>query len=265
MLIHYPKICKLGRKGIVVDSRTLKLAKYLTTALPSAPSEINWHGTQTAWGMMLNGPDANNPSSAPDGLGDCTIAGAAHAIQVWSKATGKEITVTDAQVLAKYELWDGYVLNDPNTDQGGILLNVLTDWKKSAFYGNKLDAFASVSVSNTAEIKQGVYLFGGLYIGVNLPISAQNQKIWDVVDPSLQGDSAPGSWGGHCIYITGYDQDYLSCITWGSVQLMTWAFWKAYVDEAYCLLGADFINSKTFVNPDGFNLTALKADLALIK
>lgn len=237
----------------------------MTTALPPAPSEINWHGTQTQWGMMLNGPDPNNPSTAKDGLGDCTIAACGHAIQVWSKATGKEITVTDADVLAKYELWDGYVLNDPNTDQGGICLNVLTDWKNSAFYGNKLDGFASVSVNDFSEVKQGIYLFGGLYIGLGLPITAQNQVIWDVVDPSLTGKSAPGSWGGHCVYMTGYDGEYLSCITWGGVQLMTPAFWNAYVDEAYALIGQDFINSTTYKNPDGFNLTAMRADLALIK
>lgn len=46
---------------------------------------------------------------------------------------------------------------------------------------------------------------------------------------------------------------------------MTPAFWNAYVDEAYALIGQDFINSTTYKNPDGFNLTAMRADLALIK
>lgn len=254
---------KLGRKGVKTDSRTLKLSKYLTGALPAPPSEISWHNGQTSWGMMLNGPDANNPSTAPDGLGDCTIAACGHTIQLWSKAIGKEITVTDAEVLAKYELWDGYVLNEPNTDQGGICLDVLNDWKGSAFYGNKINAFASVTVSNLTEVHQAIALFGGLYIGLNMPVTAQTQTIWDVVENG-GANAEPGSWGGHCVAMAGYNQDYLSCITWGAVQLMTPAFWNKYVDEAYAIIGENFINAKG-IDPKGLDLAQLQADLALIK
>jgi hypothetical protein len=43
---------------------------------------------------------------------------------------------------------------------------------------------------------------------------------------------------------------------------MTWAFWGRYVDEAYCLLSPDFIRRGQA--PNGFDLEALRADLALI-
>jgi hypothetical protein len=243
----------LGRKAVVHDSRTLQFARYLTPSLPPPPSQRYWAEGQTKWGMMLN-----------DKLGDCTIAGCGHAIQVWGHALQKEHTVTDAQILSKYELWDGYKPSDPNTDQGGIELDVLTKWKNSAFYGHKLDGFAAVNVKNAHEVQQAINLFGGLYIGISLPATAQNQVIWDVTDPSLQGNAAPGSWGGHCVYVTGYDNTGIYCITWGENLKMTLAFWNAYVDEAYALLGQDFINSKG-VSASGFNLSQLKADLSMIK
>src|ERR1035441_1811578 len=236
----------LGRKAIVKDSRTLQFAKYLTSSLPHPPSKCDWAEGQTKWGMMLN-----------DKLGDCTIAGCGHAIQVWSHALGKESTVTDANVLAKYELWDGYNPKDPNSDQGGIELNVLTDWKNSAFYGHKLDAFVAVNVANSHQVQQAIYLFGGVYIGIALPITAQNQLVWDVVRDNGSGDSEPGSWGGHCVYVPGYDNTGIECITWGANQKMTPAFWAKYVDEAYALLGQDFINAKG-ISASGFNLTQLK-------
>ena len=255
---------KLGRKAVVTDSRTLKLAKYLTPALPPPLATCNWAEGITKWGMMLNGPDKNNPPSSPDGLGDCTIAGCAHAIQVWSHAVGKEVTVTDAQVLAKYELWDGYNPSDPNTDQGGIELNVLKQWNNTAFYGHKLDGFTSVNVANMHEVQQAIYLFGGIYIGVSLPLSAQNQTVWDVVKDDGTGNTTPGSWGGHCVFVTGYDNTGIYFITWGEDMKMTPAFWNKYVDEAYALLGQDFINAKGTA-PSGFNFAQLKSDLSLIK
>jgi len=43
---------------------------------------------------------------------------------------------------------------------------------------------------------------------------------------------------------------------------MTWSFWERYVDEAYCLLSDDFLNAGRA--PNGFDLAALKEDLALV-
>ena len=132
---------KLGRKAIKSDSRTLALAKYLTPALPPPPPTADWTKGITNWGMMLNGPDPSAPQF-PDGLGDCTIAGVAHAVQVWTANTGTMVTVPDPTILSYYEEWDGYRPNDPTSDQGGIELDVLKDWKQSGFAGNELLAFA---------------------------------------------------------------------------------------------------------------------------
>ena len=246
------KIYKLGRKAVKRDSRTLCLATYLTPILPPPPPAVDWTGgVLSGWGMMLN-----------DDLGDCTIAGAAHAVQVWTKNASAEETISDPQVLSIYVAWDGYVPGNAATDNGGIELDVLNTWRQQGFCGHSLQGYASANPKNLTEIRQAIQLFGGVYIGLSLPVSAQTQDVWDVVpgDP----DGTPGSWGGHCVYVTGYDPENFACITWGAVKKMTTAFFLMYCDEAYALFGGDWINTGGTA-PSGFKSDQLLADLALIK
>jgi hypothetical protein len=242
---------KLGRKAIKTDTRTLALANYLTPALPPPPPTADWTKGIASWGMMLN-----------DKLGDCTIAGCGHAVQVWTANTGSEVTVPDSAVLAAYESWDGYNPADPSTDQGGIELDVLNDWQKNGFSGNALLAFADPKPATLVEVHQSIALFGGVYIGLALPITAQNQDVWDVV-PHGGANAKKGSWGGHCVFVPKYDQNGFTCITWGQLKTMTLAFWKEYCDEAHALLSQDWLTAKGA--PNGFNQAQLLADLKAIK
>jgi hypothetical protein len=244
-----PQVC-LGRKAVIHDSRTLKMGAYLGPELPAPPAAVDWTKGQSSWGMMLN-----------DKLGCCTICGCAHAIQLWSNSIGTEVTVPDSVVLSMYEQWDGYKPSDPNTDSGGIELNVLNQWKNQGFSGHQLLAYATVNIHNVLEVQQCINLFGGLYIGVSLPLSAQRQDVWDVVSDPIEGE--PGSWGGHCVYVCGYDNYGISVITWGGIKKMTIEFWLKYIDEAYALVGQDFFNAQG-VNVEGFNSTQLLTDLAQI-
>ncbi len=241
---------KLGRKAVKTDSRTLRLAKYMTSALPPAPAAKDWTKGITNWGMMLN-----------DKLGCCTIAAAAHAVQVWSADASTEVTLPDAQVLLYYEKWDGYNPKEPNTDQGGVELDVLNDWQKGGFDKHKLVAYADPAFANLEQIRQAINLFGGVYIGLSLPITAQTQAVWDVV-PNGGANAKPGSWGGHAVFVPAYDANGFTCITWGQLKTMTVAFWNEYVDEAHALLSHDWLAAKG--SPSGFNLSQLKADLGQI-
>lgn len=242
---------KLGRKAVQRDSRTLALRRYLTPALPSPPPSKSWTRDVAEWGMMLN-----------DRLGCCTIAGAAHAIQVWTANTGTMQTVSDSVVESYYGQWDGYVAGDENSDNGGIELDVLKKWRKQGFADNQLLAFASARPANLREIRQAIMLFGGVYIGVDLPLSAQTQEVWDF--ESGRGEEAEkGSWGGHCVYVPAYDEQGFTCITWGKLQKMTSSFWTNYCDEAYVLLGANWLQAQNA--PSGFDREQLMADLSQIK
>jgi hypothetical protein len=238
---------KLGRKAIKTDSRTLALGKYLTPGLPPPPPAADWTKGITSWGMMMN-----------DTLGDCTIAGCGHAVQVWSANNGKEVTVADSTIESFYEKWDGYVPGNPSTDNGGVELDVLNDWKKQGFAGNALAAFADPKVANLTEVRQSIALFGGVYIGLSLPITAQNQTVWDVVAKG-GAKAKPGSWGGHCVFVPKYDQHGFTCVTWGQLKTMTVAFWNKYCDEAHALLSPAWLSTKG--SPGGFNMAQLQADL----
>ena len=242
---------KLGRKAIKTDSRTLALGRYLTPALPPPPPTCDWTKGIASWGMMLNHT-----------LGDCTIAGCGHAVQVWSANTGSMITIPDATIESYYEQWDGYVPGNASTDNGGVELDVLNDWQKGGFAGNALMAFADPKPASLTEIYQSIALFGGVYIGLSLPLTAQTQDVWDVV-PRGGAKAKPGSWGGHCVFVPKYDQNGFTCITWGALKTMTLAFWKKYCDEAHTLLAQDWISAKG--SPGGFNQAQLQADLAAIK
>jgi len=243
---------KLGKKPRHYDRRTLRLAKYLTPQLPPPPPSVTNSGSVTSWGMMLNGPNTYGQGIPSVGLGDCTIAGVAHAVQVWTLMKGQEVTVPDSTVLHYYEQWDGYNPSNPKSDDGGDELNVLKDWRKQGFSGNPLQAFADPDPQDELHVKQAIMLFGGLYIGLQLPISAQTQDVWDVASgPNGQ----PGSWGGHAVFVPDYDPQTLTCITWGQLKKMTWAFFGTYCDEAHALLSPDM------KPPAGFDMAALLADL----
>jgi len=248
-MIDYSKM-KLGRKAIKTDTRTLQLARYLTPSLPPPPPSTDWTKGVTSWGMMLN-----------DTLGDCTIAGVAHAIQVFTANTGLMVTAPDATVENYYEQWDGYSPANPSSDQGGCELDVLNNWRRQGFAGNALVAFADPVPANLDEVRQSIALFGGVYIGLALPLTAQTQDVWDVVRHG-GARAKPGSWGGHCVFVPKYDANTFTCITWGQLKTMTVAFWNKYCDEAHTLLDESWLAAEG--SPSGFDQAQLQADLQAI-
>jgi hypothetical protein len=254
-----PPPFRLGKLAPRVDSRTLKLQAYLRQrALPSPPSAIDWTAKISSWPMMAN-----------DTLGDCTCAAAGHMIECWTANLGDAFTPTNAQIIAAYSATGDYVLGDPATDNGAVELDVLNYWRQQGIAGHKIDAYAALDAPNSPAnqecARQAISLFGGIYIGLALPLSAQQQTVWDV--PSLwsrlRSQDAPGSWGGHAVPVLAYDPDGLTCVTWGAKKRMTWAFFAQYCDEAYAPLSRDWVNAQGF-DPSGIDFATLTADLAAI-
>jgi len=241
---------KLGKLPVRTDVRTLRLARYVDrAALPPAPSSMDLGRPVAAWPMYAN-----------DRIGDCTCAAAGHMIEAWTAAAnGKAVEVTEKAVL---EAFDHVKSRDPVTgEEGAVELDVLRYWRKSGVGGHTIGAFAAISVDDRQLLRTGAYLFGGLYIGVELPLTAQDQKVWNWTG-DLHGPAAPGSWGGHAVNIVGYDQTHLTFVTWGAVKQMTWSFWEYYCDEAYCLISSDFLHAGK--SPEGLDLKRLKEDLRLV-
>ena len=197
---------------------------------------------------------------ANDRLGDCTCAAAGHMIECWTANASKEKVPTDASIIAAYSAITGYDPHTGENDNGAVELDVLNYWRKRGIAGSQISAYAAVKPGNHDHVRQSVFLFGGCYIGLSLPISAQTQKIWNVVK-GPRGKA--GSWGGHAVPVVAYDANGLTVVTWGKLMQMTWAFWDAYCDEAYAILSPDWLEAgKT--SPSGFDVAALQSDLRTV-
>lgn len=241
---------KLGKLPVRTDVRTLHLMRYVDRAkLPSPPATFDETASERDWPMYAN-----------DRIGDCTVAAEGHMVEAWTgAATGTPVEVPEAAVL---ETFDRVKIVDPATgEEGAIVIDVLKDWRKRGLAGHKIGAFTRVSTADEQLLHTGAWLFGGLYLGLQLPLTAQRQETWDWTG-SLTGPAAPGSWGGHAVDVVGYDRDTLTFVTWGALKKMTWEFVARYCDEAYCILSQDFLAGDRA--PNGFDLQALRADLALV-
>lgn len=239
---------KLGKLEPKDDPRTLRLARYLErAALPGPPESLSLTPLVARWGMLGN-----------DRLGDCTAAAAAHMLMLWTAASGHELAPSEEQVVHLYSAVSGYDATTGQHDDGAFELDVLNYWRHHGLDRQRIFAFAAVDPKDLGQLRQAMALFDGVYVGIGLPRSAQQQigSIWDVVSGP---DGAFGSWGGHAVPLLDYDPDTFTCITWGAEQRMTAAFVEQYVDEAYAIVPTYWRNHAPHV--DGFKFDLLVQDL----
>lgn len=200
----------------------LPLRRYLTKALPPAPPSVDFT-SGAAYAMFGN-----------DSLGDCTCAGLANYFATCAAQEKGPFTVTAEEVKAFYFSLSG------NVDSGLFEGDVLRHAKAMGFPLDgrlKLDAWVSVGLGDMEMVKSLTSLFWCVYLGVELPKSAQNQAVWDApTDGNFTGDNEPGSWGGHCIVMPKYETDGPTFITWGTQKKATWQWLHAFGDECYVLL-----------------------------
>jgi hypothetical protein len=241
---------KLGRKPVRHDDRTFAVRDYLPT-LPDLPPSVNWGTKVINFGMLGN-----------DTVGDCTIAGAGHAEVTWTANASVEFDPSTEQIIDDYSAITGYDPEDPSTDQGANMLDVLKYWRQTGIVGQQITAFMSVDWKNQQEVMASVFLFGCCYIGVNLPQSAEDafnagQPWTDVTDQDILG--------GHCVLIVGYDPKGVWLVTWAKLVYASWAWLDTYCEEAYCPYSrADWIESQGEC-PAGFDDDQLEADLASLE
>jgi len=250
---------KSGRLPYKPDPRTFEVSAYLNKDnLPEIPAEYNW-GKKIKpdnWGDMGNLK-----------INDCTCATAGHFIMVWTSSTTKLHKPKYKDILHAYIDITGY---NPKTDGEGPsveAIKTLKYWRKNGIDGYKIIAFAKLEENNREQLKQTIYLYGGCYIGLNLPKSAEKQynesKKWAVPRGGAKGDGEPGSLFGHAVLITGYKDDELQIVTWGKEMIMTMEFWETYGEESYAVFSEEFIkNEKT---PTGIDVDVLRNDLETLQ
>lgn len=256
---HHSQV-KLGKKEAIHDDRALLFGNYLKAdILPYIPQAYHWGAQVPHWPLYLNST-----------LGCCVEAATFHHEGVWTfKTTGTELIVPDSEVISSYETAGGYVPGDPSTDNGTNMLTMVKLWKSQGFVsGDKLLAYTSLEPGNNTHVMASTFLFGGVFLGIQLPITAQAQSkpngIWSLVPGYLTNEKAQrGSWGGHCVALHGYNQQMVCLTTWGFVQYATWQWLRYYMDEAFSPMSTQWMNTKG-VAPNHFNLSQLQEDLTLI-
>ena len=221
---------RLGRLPARFPEGLKTLPEYVT--LPQPPSAAHWgHAVENQLGM-----DGN------DTYGDCTIAGAAHALSIWNHEVDETIPVPgENECVSQYFILEGSPNGepDPSLDNGLNMADVLETWQTTGlFNGTKIAAYAPVKLDDLTTIKQVVAFYGACYIGVNLPESAQNQfpNPWTVIpDSPIEGR--------HCILATGYDQHYLYCATWGQLVAVAWDWFEKYTEELWAIFPQAFVDA----------------------
>lgn len=191
-------------------------------------------------------------------VGDCTVAAAGHMTMLWTANSANIHVPTDAEILKDYSRITGYDERDPNSDTGAAELDVLNFWRKSGIAGHLIIAYMAIDIHNVEQIKAAIHLFGGLYIGLAMPDNWEGQL--DNGEPWTwrQGDRVQPE-NGHAVPLVGYDENFLTCITWGQKQKMSWEWFHGCCDEAYVVLSPDWISGPN--SPSALNMAELVADL----
>lgn len=236
---------KGGRLPHDASPPRLVMEHYLT-ATPTPPASADWTTGLRTWPMLLN-----------DKLGCCTVSGAGHVAQQanWF-GRDQDDPPTDDDTLTMYRAISGYAPGQPKTDVGATLQDALNYWRRSGIGANKIAAFAQIKVSDLATIRMCIARFGSVYAGMWMPQAAMDQfdsgKPWSVVKRTA-------NLGGHCVPLMAYDADSFACVTWGRVQPMSVAFFKAQFDEVWVPIDLDWLRLDG-LSPAGINTTALNGD-----
>ena len=230
---------KLGR----LDKVALDLAPLHTYfdggKLPAAPVKCTY-ALKTLYPMADN-----------DRLGCCVVAGHIHLTQAIVQENGGTYTYPgDAATQEEYFRLTG------GADTGLVESTFLQAAKNSPILGSQIDSFGVLDPKNVDEIKSAIYVFGGAFLGVTLPQSAQNQfpGTWSVVPNSP-------IVGGHCIVAIGYDAQFVYLVTWGQVIRCTWEWFTTYVDEAHAIIYTEEVQ-KNRGPLEQLDIARLRADIA---
>lgn len=233
------------------SGKILQLKDYLSS-VPPAPSKcyFEYKVPKPLWGMFSN-----------DTIGDCTCACIAHMIMCATAHTGTMFAPGVADVVSAYSAITGYVPGNESTDNGAAIPDVLNYWQNIGISGHKITAWAQIDVSNLEQVKQAIWLFGGVDIGIDVYDSMERQ-----FDAHQPWDNASGeNLGGHSVPVFGYGTDGCTCVTWAELQQMGWPMFSKICSEVYAVITPDWINQLSGKTYSGFDLAQLNVDLDAMK
>ena len=243
---------KLGRLPAQIPAGLRDLTYYAAGPLPKAPASVAVPAVAD-WGMDGNGPDPTC-TVAPDGVGDCGVAGLNHGLMSAAADTHETETFPSADEVVSY-----YMQYTGGQDSGVVLSQFLAHVRQAGFYGHTVAAYAPVAVHDVPTLTFAIdaydFAYAGITVTQGMMDAAEGPGPWTWTLESLGGPEV----GGHCIILCGYDSNWLYGITWGQVIRIAYPAWHQMSQEAWAVLAGEEVRAKT--DGHGINLAALQADL----
>lgn len=223
-----PVVRKLGKLPTKIDSRTLKLSDYIPDAI-IYPVEYFRHQRAQPWGAYMN-----------DEMDNCVVAAAGNMIKQWSAYSDRGGIVPTDEGISNTML--DLAANSISTGLANYqsVLRVLNYWRQHGIAGHRIACYLSVNPQNVMELRLATSIFGNVLLGLQLPIIAKTQTRFAITGHGTIAET-PGSWGGHCVPIVGYNSDIFMCVSWGKEINMTPEYAFVYADEAYAVITHDWV------------------------
>jgi hypothetical protein len=253
-----------GRLPADTDTRTLQMSQFI--------NYLDSSDLPVAYGLQ---PDSVPPPSeaAPENeFKNCVPAAMAYLAQAWQNEEDKE-QVTLEQSLLVYEqvspfriqrVEDEKLAGDrtavrtesartrTHNDYGASLLLALKRWTDadnpiSQELLAEASSFVEVEPRNLRQLKEAIYHFGGVLLGIDLPQHIQaswdgeDRPVWFVPGYGPIFDATPGSLTSHCVAVIGYRDDHFICFTGGKVVTMSPEFVRTYTVECYAVQRAEML------------------------
>lgn len=245
----------LGRVKSENDPRMLQLGRYVAVdGLPVPPARDILDRTVN-WPMLAN-----------DQFNCCTSAAAGHMVHHWTVTNDRGVFLTDQDIIRAHAALTKDQLMEPVS-----MLNALKFWRKTGIGSHLIHSYVSAGRAKAEVLRAVIYLFGGAYIGLDLPNFSLKGKTgaeilatpWTIPGPDSGVDADPRLENGHCVAAIAYDEAAIYVVTWGRLKSMSWEFFTRYTDEVYAVLSTDWVEESR-KSPSGFDLTALEVDLSRV-
>lgn len=238
-------------------------------AMPATPPYFHWaQGIQEPIPMFGN-----------DRHGDCTCATEGQAEFVNSFRVGKPETPTLEAILEMYYatgIEQGLAPEDGRYEEGVLRYMARTGLRQADGSYEKSLGYAAVNMLDRTEILAAGYLFGGLRLTIALPDAAWYQWAYGIThnerpawnmskrlpDGTLNpGSWAPGSWGGHAVYVGSSMYRGLIPWSWQHRVEISYSWLAHYGMELYAVAGADWLRDLVIPGVDKDGLVNLLQEL----
>lgn len=261
----------VGGRLVPKRPHALKLHSYNVNlaAWPATPASTSYGQTAAAQPVLTD-------ILGNDQLGDCTEANSYHLQALRQAAAGGPVFhPTLDQVIATYSRDGGYVVGQPETDQGCDEVTVLTNAKNLGITNDvtvdKLAGFVQVDASNRDLVRAAVTMFVGASVCMSLPdawvspMPSAPGWTWDV--PA--GGFVPDPSNGHCFTLGDQSDAALQCWSWGMPFTLTYDALAAGGNDGaggalYVLVDSEILAAASQTAPDGLDWATLIKDFQTI-